>query len=117
VNVAASVSVPNMITIADTANAGDAFVFANQGAEVFTAAAVNVAAAQSLTEALDLASTADGSTNGQIKWFQYGGNTYIVEDVTAGATFAATDHVVKLTGSIDLSTASYVAGTNTLTLA
>lgn len=117
VNVAASVSAANMITIADTANAGDAFVFANQGTEVFTAAEVNVSTAQSLTEALDLASTADGSGNGAIKWFRYAGNTYIVEDVTLAATFAATDHVVKLTGSIDLSTASYVAGTNTLTLA
>lgn len=117
VNVAASVSAANMITIADTANAGDAFVFANQGTEVFTAAKVDVTAATTLTDALNAASTADGSTNGQIKWFQYAGNTYIVEDVTAGATFAATDHVVKLTGLIDLSTASYVAGTNTLTLA
>jgi len=117
VNVAASVSVANMITIADTANAGDAFVFANQGTEVFTAAKVDVSTAQTLTDALDAAAAGDGSGNGQITWFQYAGNTYIVEDVTNVATFAATDHVVKLTGLIDLSTASYVAGTNTLTLA
>ncbi|HJV43182.1 hypothetical protein [Caulobacter sp.] len=117
VNVAASVSFANMVAITDTANAGDAFVFANQGADAFTATKVVTTTAQSLAEALDMASTADGSTNGAIKWFQYNGNTYIVEDVSLAATFAATDHVVKLTGLIDLSTASYSAATNTLTLA
>lgn len=116
VNVAASVSFANMVSITDTAGAGDAFVFANQGADAFTATKVVTTTAQSLAEALDMASTADGSTNGAIKWFQYNGNTYIVEDVSAGATFAATDHVVKLAGLVDLSTASYSAATNTLTL-
>jgi S-layer protein len=60
-----------------------------------------------------------GSSNGAIKWFQYGGNTYITEILTNNGTVAdaaSTDLVVKLVGTIDLST-SLVAGTNVITLA
>ncbi|MDD2844655.1 MAG: hypothetical protein PHT57_06840 [Rhodoferax sp.] len=107
-------------SITDAASA-DKIVFADKGTEVFTTTKVDVSTATALiggtTNALDLALAGDGSTNGAIKWFQYGGNTYVVEDLTAGATVAITDVVVKLTGLIDLSTASYDATTNALTLA
>jgi len=98
--------------------AGDSVVLVNQGTETWTTAAVNVSTATSLTGALDIACAGDGSANGIIKWFQYDGNTYIVEDTTAGAIFtAATDLVIKITGLVDLSTATYTAGTNTLAIA
>jgi len=46
---------------------------------------------------------------GEIGWFQYSGNTYIVQEAqAAGTTFLnGTDYIVKLTGLIDLSTASF----------
>ena len=67
---------------------------------------------------LNAAAAGDGSVNSHAKWFVYGGNTYIVEDKTTNAagTFAATDIVVKLTGLVDLSTATG-AGTHIITLA
>jgi S-layer protein len=50
-------------------------------------------------------------TNGVIKWFQFGGDTYIVEDISTATAFSpAADLVVKLTGTIDLSTASLNTG-------
>lgn len=115
VNVTLSVGATNFTTIADTIGAGDSLTFKNQAAETFTSAKLNVNAATTLTDALNIAAAGDGSTNGAISWFQYGGNTYVVEDNSAGATFGAADIVVKLTGLIDLSTASG-AGTNVITL-
>jgi S-layer protein len=115
--VAASTTAPTLTTITDAFGSGDSLVFANQGTEVFTSAAANVSAATSLVNALDIAITAAGDTNGQIVWFQYGGNTYVVEHLGASTNFDVTDIVVKLAGSVDLSTASYTAGTNTLALA
>jgi len=102
-------------TITDFA-AGDKITFVNQGTEVFTSTKVDVSAANDFEAAINLTMTGDGSTNGIIKWFQYGGNTYIVEDNSAGATVAAGDVVVKLTGLIDLSNATG-NGTNVITLA
>ena len=52
---------------------------------------------------LDIASAGDGSANGIVSWFQYGGNTYLVNDNSASATNdIATDVVVKITGTVDL---------------
>lgn len=108
-------------TITDLA-AGDKIVFANLGTEVFTTTKVNVGTATALiggtTNALDLAVAAgDSTTNGQITWFQYAGDTYIVEELGANAAVIGTDDIViKLTGLIDLSTATFDAATNTLTI-
>ncbi len=113
--VALSLGAANMTTITDAA-VGDKITFVNQGAETFAATKLNVNAATTLTDALNIAAAGDGSTNGAISWFQYGGNTYIVEDNSAGATFGAGDIVVKLTGLVDLSTATG-AGTHIITLA
>lgn len=102
--------------------AGDKIVFANLGTEVFTTTKVNVNTATALiggtTNALDLAAAAgDSTTNGQITWFQYAGDTYIVEELGANAAVIGTDDIViKLTGLIDLSTATYDAASNTLTI-
>jgi S-layer protein len=114
--VALSVGAANMTTITDAA-AGDKITFVNHGTEVFNATKVNVDSATTLTDALNAASTGDGgTTNSIISWFQYGGNTYIVEDNSAAATFGAADIVVKLTGLVDLSTATG-ATTHIITLA
>ena len=45
----------------------------------------------------------------ELAWFQYGGDTYVVVDnATGGATFVnGTDFIIKLTGLIDLSQASF----------
>lgn len=79
----------------------------------FTATKVNVAAATTLATALDLA--AAGTTAGVATWFQFGGNTYVVDDLSAATTLTATDIVVKLTGTLDLSTSTLA--TNALTFA
>lgn len=117
-DVTLSVTAANMITVADTIGAGDSITFANTGTETFSTTATDVSAATTLAQALDLAAqSATGATNAGITWFQYGGNTYLVEDNTTNAagTFGANDIVVKLTGLIDLSTAAG-AGTNVITL-
>ncbi|WP_027996328.1 hypothetical protein [Simplicispira psychrophila] len=96
---------------------GDSLTFVNHGTEVFNAAAVNVSTAVTLEAAVNLASLGDGATaNSIISWFVYGGNTYVVEDNSAGITFTAADNIVKLTGILDLS-ASTGAGTNVITFA
>lgn len=50
-----------------------------------------------------------------IKWFQFGGNTYIVEDTSVTATFKdGSDSVVCLTGTVDLSSSTIASGVITL---
>lgn len=95
----------NVTEITDFTVGSDKITLANQGAETFTATKIDVSAASNLTAALNLAAFADGSTNGSVTWFHYGNDTYLVEDMTAAATFdATTDIAVKLTGIVDLST-------------
>lgn len=90
---------------------------ANAGTAAFTATKVDVSAAISLDSAVDLAMTGDGSTNAIVKWFNYGGNTYVTVDGSASGTLAATfDQIVKLTGTLDLST-STLSATADLTFA
>jgi len=90
-------------TITDIADA-DIIAVANQGIETFTTAAKTLSGDAALSDFLDLAAAGDGSTNGIFTWFNYGGNTFVVQDQTAGAIFTvATDMVVKLTGVHDLS--------------
>jgi len=81
-------------------------------AGAFTKTKVDLSTATTEAGALDL--LAAGS-NTDLKWGVYGGNTYIVDDVDAGATLAATDTAVKLTGELDLSTSTIA--TNALTFA
>lgn len=93
-------------TIADAA-AGDILVLAaDRGAETFNSTKLALADTASFDSFLDLAAAGNGSVNGALSWFQYGGNTYVVEDLDAAATFqGGTDVVVKLTGLVDLSNA------------
>ena len=93
-------------TITDAA-AGDRISFFNKGVETFNTTAVTLAGTASFSDYLDAATAGDGSTNGAISHFQYGGNTYLVQDNSADAAFDdAVDAIVALTGLVDLSTAS-----------
>lgn len=107
--VTGSTSAPVITTIADFTLGSDKLTFADKGTETFTATKVDVGTATALfggtVNALDLAATADATTNAAITWFQYAGDTYVVQDLSASTTaFTATDIVVKLTGLVDLST-------------
>jgi S-layer protein len=106
----------NLDTIIDLAvgTGGDSITLINTGTEVgvtggvLTATAINTGVASTLTEALDLASTIDGSTNAQVNWVQFGGNTYLVQDRSASTSFDdSSDLVIKISGTVDL-----LAGTN-----
>lgn len=79
---------------------------ADVNAAGMVAAKVTLGAAATLDQYLDAAAARDGNTNAVFSWFQQGGSTYAVIDNTAGATFAATDAVIQLTGLVDLSTAT-----------
>jgi len=104
----------NTTTITDFTK-GDKIKVINTGTSVFTATKVDLSAAASVGAALDLLAAGAGNMNGIVKWGNYGGNTYLVNDNGAGATFAATDIMVKLIGTLDLSTSTYA--TDTLTFA
>jgi len=88
---------------------GDSITLISKGTEVgvtggvLTATVTNVSVAGTFLEALDIASAGDGTTNGIVTWFQYGGDTYLVQDNSGSATNdIATDVVVKITGTVDL---------------
>lgn len=73
-------------------------------------AAVTLALTATFIDFLNAAATghAAAATNAVTSWFQYAGNTYIVVDNNNADAFAgyAGDQMVKLTGLIDLSTAT-----------
>ncbi len=62
-----------------------------------------------VTEAIKAANIATNGNGDGIAWFQFNGNTFIVQDV-AGGTAGAFDNgdiIVKLTGTVDLSASSF----------
>lgn len=90
-------------------------------AGTFTTAKIVLAGTAAFADYLSAAAASTAAStgaNGLITWFQYGGDTYLVEDKSTAATFTeGTDQVVKLVGLIDLSTATIDgATTNVLTL-
>jgi len=103
-------------TITD-ATAGDKIRFADQGTETFASAKKVLADTAVFQDYLDAAAAAtNAAANGNYAWFQWAGNTYLVQDNSDNATFAnGTDIVVKLTGLVDLSTATG-GTTNELTI-
>jgi S-layer protein len=98
-----------LTSITDLA-AGDKLAFAH-AADTFATTAVNVSTATTLQSALDLAAAGAG---GSVNWFTYGGNTYVVEDNGAGATFGNGDIVIKLNGTVDLSHSAISGGIVTI---
>ena len=65
----------------------------------------DISTAQTLDQAVFAASSA---TANEVEWFEYSGDTYIVNSGAAAGT--ADDIVVKLTGSVDLSDATLSGG-------
>lgn len=95
---------------------GDKIDFlAGGGAATFTKAAITLAPTAAFADFLQ-AAAAGGAD--RVVWFQFGDDTYLVQDVTAAATFTnGADQVVKLVGLSDLSTATIDGAiTNVLTL-
>jgi S-layer protein len=91
-------------TITD-ANAGDLLQLADNGTETFNTKAISLDPSTAVFQDYADASVAAG--NGNISWFQFGGNTYVVEAMHAGTNFQNNvDVVVKLVGLVDLSHAS-----------
>ena len=79
--------------------------FASAGTTSALSSAVNVASATSLANALDIAAANESATNTlgtlYVDWFQFGGNTYLVEHTGTGAAetgLGAKDIVVELVG-------------------
>ena len=95
-------------------NAGDKIQFIS-GTASFQTAAITAGGAPTYADLLDAAT--NGAAN-RVVWFQFGGDTYLVQDRSANTTFTnGTDVVVKLVGLYDLSTATINgASTNILTL-
>lgn len=104
----ASTNVNSYATITD-ASRGDIIRFTETlGTESFRAAKLNLGATAVFQ---DYANLAIATTNqGGIAWFQFGGDTYIVQESganTANTFTNGTDIIVKLTGLVDLSQASF----------
>lgn len=91
---------------------GDTITFVNaSGTTTFTTTKVDVAAAVSLDAAVNLATATNVAADAAaVKWFQYGGNTFVVQDLSSATELATGDVIVKLTGLLDLSTASVTTG-------
>ena len=118
---AASANVNTYTTIVDAAK-GDSLTFVDWGTETFASTKVSLAATavfQDYANAV-IAAAGNASVNGAFGWFQYGGDTYLVESRHDGTTDTGfkngTDFIVKMIGLVDLSTATG-AGSNTLVLA
>ncbi|MBU6993429.1 beta strand repeat-containing protein [Ferrovum myxofaciens] len=118
--------------------AGDKITLNNATTEILAGiqSQVNVSGTTSLAKALDLAAATDamsqqglgfgqaagyiGSKTGVVDWFQFAGNTYIVEAVNSGTAAAAHtalgtgDAVIKVTGLVDLTHMTISHGVITL---
>jgi S-layer protein len=106
--VGTSVNVYSTIT---DATAGDTLQLVNKAVETFNSTKVvlaNTAVFQDYANAI-VAAAGDASTNGAIGWFQFAGDTFVVESMHNGVTTPSfvngTDLIVKLTGVVDLSNA------------
>ena len=113
----ATSNVNSYATITDIA-VGDIIKFADTaGTETFQASKVVLGDTAVFQ---DYANAAINATNqGDISWFQVGGNTYVIEHASADAATSflnGTDIVVKLTGTVDLTKASFNADSQTLVI-
>ncbi|MGF6958245.1 DUF4214 domain-containing protein [Paraburkholderia youngii] len=107
-----SSSVNTYATITD-AHAGDTIKLFGLGTEVFNSTKVALGSTAVFQDYANAVIAAGGVTtaNASVGWFQFNGDTYVVESVNhaAGATSFTNgqDVVVKLTGLVDLSHASF----------
>jgi S-layer protein len=101
----ASMNVNSYATITDFA-AGDLIKFT--GADSFQASKVTLGSTAVFQDFANAAMNSIGPND--VAWFQFGGDTYIVMDVgtTDSTTFInGEDFIVKLTGLVDLTNASF----------
>jgi Ca2+-binding RTX toxin-like protein len=91
-------------TILDFTMNEDMFIFVNQGLETISSSAIDISAATTLGEAVDIAvSHTDAATNAYVSWFIYEDSTYVVQDLSNDSVFNDLyDIVVKLQGIVDL---------------
>ena len=76
---------------------------ASTAAETFNTTAVTLGSNATFVDYLNEAAKTTG-TEGELSWFQFGGNTYIVQDNSTSTTFQAGDDiVVEIIGEVDLS--------------
>lgn len=110
----ATTNVNSYATITDLA-AGDMVKFSAAAAD-FNAAAIVLDPTTAVFQ--DYANAAIASSAaGDVSWFQYNGNTYIVQNVAGGASFTnGTDVIVKVTGLVNLNTAAFSSSTDTLVI-
>lgn len=75
-------------------------------------AGITLADTAQFADFLNAATAGDGGVNGLVKWFQYSGNTYVVLDNATAVTYQnGVDTIVKLVGTVDLSTATLTGET------
>lgn len=111
----ATTNVNSYATITDLA-AGDVIKF-SAGASDFVSAKVTLGDTAVFQ---DLANAAIANSDaGDVAWFQFSGNTYVIENVSnnASAFVNNTDIIVKITGTVDLSTASFSSSADSLYIA
>lgn len=103
----ASTNVNSAATIGDLGS-GDVIMFA--GADAFASAAISLDSTAVFQDFANAAIASITSAN-DLAWFQFGGNTYIVQEKNVGTNpdvFTNNeDFIVKITGTVDLSTASF----------
>jgi S-layer protein len=104
-------------TITD-ASTGDSVKFGLVGVAVFAPTKLVLGDTAVFQDYANLAAQGNGVVDGILRWFQFAGNTYIVEDVSTETSFLnGTDIVVKLNGLVDLSTSSLNTDGPTLLIA
>lgn len=110
----ATTNVNSYATITDLA-AGDVIKFTAAAAD-FVAAAVTLGDTAVFQDLANAAIVNSSATD--LAWFQYSGNTYVIENVSGHATAFQnnSDIIVKITGLVDLSTASFSSSADTLAI-
>lgn len=99
--------------------AGDKIDFAAftiAGNEATLGAKITLGGVSSFANYLDAAAASNGATAGtEVNWFQFNGNTYLVLDNDATATFKdGTDLVIELVGSVDLTNSTFLSSVVTI---
>jgi S-layer protein len=116
----AGVTASTYSTITDL-ESGDIIQLVDGTTNEFTTTKVSGTASMTFAQWLDAATVAATSdtSDTDAAWFQYNGNTYIMQEIGSnGSTFADNDDViVEIQGLHDLSTAIFNASTSTLEIA
>jgi hypothetical protein len=115
----ASLNVNSASSIMDIGS-GDKILFA--GADAFKSGAITLDSTAVFQDFANAAIASITSAN-DLAWFQFGGNTYIVQEKVIGGGDAEdafvnnVDFIVKIVGTVDLSTASFNASAGILEIA